>query len=135
MSTSAITAATATPFERFLDRHDEETWSATIAALAGTIHEVDRNATQIWFSFYPLSLFRALAEAEDPEQLAQELLLQGNYRLQSQIDSSHQFLYGHRFWPQVKQAVAQYAENWSAPQSSREGRPESFAARLAEQIS
>jgi ferredoxin len=35
--------------------------------------------------------------------------LQGQYELKTQIDSSHHFLYGHRFWPQVKRAVQQFA--------------------------
>ena len=83
----------------FLTGHDEEAWSAALATLLRSIHEVDRNATQIWFSFYPLSLFRALEQAEDRDQLVQQLLLQGDYELKSQIDSSHSFLYGHRFWP------------------------------------
>ncbi|HJU53920.1 MAG TPA: 2Fe-2S iron-sulfur cluster-binding protein, partial [Pyrinomonadaceae bacterium] len=41
-----------------------------------------------------------------PSKLAAELLLQGNYYLKDQIDSSHAFLYGHRFWPEVKKEVA-----------------------------
>ncbi len=102
--------STETSFETFLRGQDEEGWNATIATLIRSIHEVDRNATQIWFSFYPLSLCQALATAEDRERLAQQLLLQGEYELKNQIDSSHHFLYGHRFWPQVKNAVARYAE-------------------------
>ena len=102
-----------TPFENFLRQHDEEAWSAALTALLRSIHEVDRNATQIWFSFYPLSLFEALEQAEDPEKLAQQLLIQGNYRLQDQIDSSHTFLYGHRFWPEVKYSVQEYAKEFS----------------------
>lgn len=97
-----------TAFENYLNQQDEEAWSATLTALLRLIHEVDRNATQIWFSFYPLSLFQALEQADNPEQLAQQLLMQGNYRLQNQIDSSHTFLYGHRFWPEVKTAVQNY---------------------------
>ncbi len=106
---------TETPFEQFLYQHDEEAWSATLAALLRPTHEVDRNATQIWFAFYPLPLFRALEQAEDREKLAQELLLQGDYDLKDQIDSSHKFLYGHRFWPQVKQAVEQHADAFDQP--------------------
>ena len=101
-----------TDFETYLKQHDEEAWSATLTALLRSIHEVDRNATQIWFSFYPLSLFQALEHADDPEQLAQQLLMQGNYRLKDQIDSSHTFLYGHRFWPEVKTAVQNYARQF-----------------------
>lgn len=104
-------------FESYLKQHDEEAWSATLTTLLRSIHEVDRNATQIWFSFYPLSLFEALAQAEDPEKLAQQLLMQGNYRLKDQIDASHTFLYGHRFWPEVKTAVQSYARGFSGDES------------------
>src|SRR5213595_2241225 len=99
-----------TPFAAFLKQQDEAAWSATLAALLRSIHEVDRNATQIWFSFYPLSLCKALEAAEDRERLTQQLLLQRDYELKTQIDSSHHFLYGHRFWPQVKNAVVRYSE-------------------------
>ena len=102
-----------TPFEDFLKQQDEEAWSAALTALLRSIHEVDRNATQIWFAFYPLSLFLALERAEDPEKLAQQLLMQGNFRLRDQIDSSHTFLYGHRYWPQVKTAVQKHAREFS----------------------
>lgn len=102
-----------TPFESFLKQHDEESWSATLTTLLRSIHEVDRNATQIWFSFYPLSLLEALERADDAEKLAQQLLMQGNYYLKNQIDSSHTFLYGHRFWPEVKSAVQKHAHEFS----------------------
>ncbi len=96
-------------FEIFLKQQDEEAWSATLTALLRSIHEVDRNATQIWFAFFPLSLFQALEQSEDPETLAQRLLMQGKYYLKDQIDSSHTFLYGHRYWPEVKAAVQKHA--------------------------
>jgi ferredoxin len=115
---------TETPFETFLNQHDEEAWSATLATLLRSIHEVDRNAAQIWFAFYPLPLWRALETAEDREQLAQQLLLQGDYELKQQVDSSHRFLYGHRFWPQIKRAVEQHADSFD--QTAR--------ASLADQI-
>jgi ferredoxin len=101
-----------TPFETFLKQHDEESWAATLTTLLRSIHEVDRNATQIWFSFYPLSLFEALERAEDPEKLAQQLLMQGNFYLKDQIDSSHTFLYGHRYWPEVKLSVQKHAREF-----------------------
>jgi ferredoxin len=115
---------TETSFEKFLNQHDEEAWSATLATLLRVIHEVDRNATQIWFAFYPLSLFRALQDSDDREKLVQQLLLQGDYELKDQVDRSHKFLYGHRFWPQVKTAVEQHADSFN--QTSR--------ASLADQI-
>ena len=104
---------TETPFETFLNQHDEEAWSATLVTLLRSIHEVDRNATQIWFAFYPLPLHRALEQSDDREKLVQQLLLQGDYELRDQVDKSHHFLYGHRFWPQVKQAVEQHAESFN----------------------
>jgi ferredoxin len=100
-----------TAFEEFLERQNEEAWSAALAALRRSIHEVDRNATQIWFAFYPLALFLALNQSDDREKLAQQLLLQGDYDLKEQIDTSHRFLYGHRFWPAVKQAIQTHAES------------------------
>src|SRR5881392_693240 len=105
-----------TSFEIFLNRHDEEAWSAALATLVRSIHEVDRNATQIWFAFYPLSLFQALSESADRQKLAQQLLLQGAFELKDQIDSSHSFLFGHRFWPQVKRAVEAHADSFDASQ-------------------
>ena len=104
---------TETPFETFLNQHDEEAWSATLATLLRSIHEVDRNATQIWFAFYPLPLNRALEQSGDRDKLVHQLLLQGDYELKDQIDKSHHFLYGHRFWPQVKKAVEQHAESFN----------------------
>src|SRR5262245_5348819 len=105
---------TETAFETFLDEHDEEAWSATLTTLLRSIHEVDRNATQIWFAFYPLALFQALATADDPVKLQQRLLMQGNFYLKDQIDSSHTFLYGHRYWPEVKTAVQQHGASFSS---------------------
>ncbi len=97
-------------FEVFLNGYDEATWAQAIAGLLPFVHEVDRAAVQVWFAFYPLALARALREAEDPAQLAKRLQLQGKYELKDGIDSSHEFLYGHRFWPEVKKAVTEYAE-------------------------
>src|SRR4051794_33513384 len=104
-------------FESFLRQQDEEAWSATLTTLLRSIHEVDRNATQIWFSFYPLSLFQALEQADDPDTLEQRLLMQGTYYLKDQVDSSHTFLYGHRYWPEVKNAVQQHAGAFSGETS------------------
>ena len=136
MSTSATIAVAAAPFERFLNC-DEKDWSGAIKSLLPSVHEVDKNATQIWFAFYPLALFRALADADDAAKLAAELLLQGNYYLKDQIDSSHTFLYGHRYWPQVKQAVEQHADEWNRLQSvsgDESSQTEVCATALAEQI-
>src|SRR5436190_3108114 len=113
-----------TAFEKFLNQQNDESWSAALATLLRSIHEVDRNATQIWFAFYPLPLFQALNHAEDREKLVQQLLLQGDYDLKDQIDTSHRFLYGHRFWPKVKRAIETHAGSFA----------ESNRASLADQI-
>jgi ferredoxin len=126
---------TMTTFEKSLNQYDEEAWSAALTTLLRSIHEVDRNATQIWFSFYPLSLFQALERADDPEQLAQRLLMQGKYYLKDQIDSSHTFLYGHRYWPEVKSAVQSYARGFSENETgSLSDRILSVAQQVARQI-
>ena len=98
-----------TAFETYLEQQNEEAWAAALVTLLRSVHEVDRNATQIWFAFYPLSLHRVLQSTDDREKLARELLLQGDYELKDQIDSSHHFLYGHRFWPQVKRTVEKFS--------------------------
>ena len=118
MSTKTV-AITESPFETFLNQHDEEAWAATLTTLLRSIHEIDKNATQIWFAFYPVALFRAFQAAEDPEQLAQELLLRGVYPLKDQIDSSHKFLYGHRYWPEVKQAIEAFAADFNSSAGSQ----------------
>ncbi len=124
-----------TAFEKFLNQQNEESWSAALATLLRSIHEVDRNATQIWFAFYPLSLFQALAESEERDKLAQQLLLQGDYDLKDQIDSSHRFLYGHRFWPQVKQAIEAHADSFDENNHARLGDQILEVARTAAQKS
>lgn len=114
MTQAATTTSTQTAFEQFLNQQTDESWAAALTTLLRGIHEVDNNATQIWFAFYPLSLHRALQNSPDPEQLAQQLLMQGNYRLADQIDSSHKFLYGHRYWPTVKREVEAFANEFQS---------------------
>jgi len=104
-------------FQAFLNRHDDQSWREIVGELKPFIHEVDRIATEIWFYFFPLALLRGLQQADDPEQITRKLSLDGNNLLTSQIDSSHQFLYGHRYWPQVKAAVSELAASTSAPAS------------------
>jgi ferredoxin len=126
---------TETPFESFLNQHDEEGWLAAVTILLRSIHEVDKTATQIWFSFYPLRLFTALQEAVDPAKRARDLLLKGDYYLKNQIDSSHKFIYGHRYWPNVKKAVEQCAEKWNGLQSvSKVPKTQTPGTSLADQI-
>jgi ferredoxin len=118
MTTTAKTIID-TPFETYLNQHDEEAWAGTLTTLLRAVHEVDKNATQIWFSFYPLSLFRAFQASADPEKLAAQLLIRGTYHLKDQIDSSHKFLYGHRYWPEVKKAVEAFAASFNAADTAQ----------------
>jgi ferredoxin len=96
--------------EAQLKGYDPAAWRLALGAISEGIHRVDREATTIWFSFFPLELHQAFEATDDPAALAQRLRLMGNWRLSSQIDSSHRFLYGHRFWPQVKLAITNAEE-------------------------
>jgi ferredoxin len=113
-----MSAKTATSFENFLNQQTDETWEQAVKTLLPSIHEVDKTATQIWFRFYPLALLRALQQSAEPEKLAAQLLLQGNYYLKDQIDSSHTFLYGHRYWAEVRKLVAERAASFDESPTS-----------------
>src|SRR5437870_6277397 len=91
-----------TSFETFLNQQNEEAWASALATLLRSIHEVDRNATQIWFAFYPLSLFCALREAGDRDKLVQQLLLQGDYDLKNRMVGWHNFFTANVFWRRSK---------------------------------
>lgn len=100
-------------YTEFLNKFSENDWLKTLETLLPDIHGVDRNAAQIWFRFYPLGLFRALQSAENRDEIVQKFVLQGDYTLVDQIDASHNFLYGHRFWTDVKQAIENRAASFN----------------------
>ncbi len=100
-------------FETVLKGKTTEEWSNAIEAALPRIHEVDRNATQIWFAFHPLALHNHLAKADNLEKELLGLAVQGDYSLDATIGSSHDFLYGHRFWADVKHAIEARAESFS----------------------
>jgi ferredoxin len=85
--------------------YDAAAWQRAVATLSTEVHPIDREATAIWFAFYPLELHLTLAEAADQQAAARRLGLMGTWRLADQIDQSHRFFYAHRYWPQVKLAV------------------------------
>jgi ferredoxin len=100
--------------EAFIEKfesHTEAQWLEAVESLLSSIHEVDRNAVQIWFRFYPLDLVRYLESAEDVETAMKGINLEGDFGLVDKIDTSHKFFYGHRFWPHVKQAVRARADS------------------------
>ena len=94
-----------------LCRFDAAEWARAVSILSSEIHDIDRNATRIWFAFHPVQLHLALEQSTDQAATIRTLGLMGNWRLADQVDSSHRFLYAHRFWPQVKSAIAA-ADSW-----------------------
>jgi len=98
-------------FVTYLDSFEESAWQTAIEALMPSIHAVDRNAVRIWLRFYPLSLAAYLYHADDPDEAKRGLAMQGDYGLDSRIDTSHTFLYGHRYWKTVKSVIEAEATN------------------------
>jgi ferredoxin len=89
-----------------LRRFEPADWRRALDQLSSEIHEVDQNATRIWFAFFPLDLHLALERTDDEAAAIRRLGLMGRWRLADQVDTSHTFLFAHRFWPQVKSAIA-----------------------------
>ena len=94
-----------TNLETYLEKFNEADWLAAVEELLPCIHEVDRNALQIWFRFYPLDLMRFIDAAEDRDEALRGFALQGDFELKDQVDTSHHFFYGHRYWKTVKAAI------------------------------
>lgn len=107
-----------------LEKFTESDWLEAVGDLLPCIHEVDRDAVQIWFRFYPLELRSFLGAAEDQDATVHGLALQGDYELTHQIDTSHHFLYGHRFWPTVKAKIEKMISEPLAPAGGQiDGQP------------
>ena len=100
-------------FRAFLNQHDEPAWDEVLADLEPSFHPVDREATRIWFGFWPLKLRRILRESTDEAATAQQYLLDGRYWLEHQLDESVDFLYGSIYWDRVKEAILQRSESGS----------------------
>jgi len=62
------------------------------------------------------------------------LLMQGTYDLKDQIDSSHTFLYGHRYWPEVKQAVEKHAREFQGSEQGLADQILAVAQQVARQV-
>ncbi len=102
-----------TAFVDQLAAYSEADWLDAVEDLLPSIHEVDRNAVQIWFRFYPLSLRRYLDSSENLEETLHGINMVGSYELKDQIDTSHHFLYGHRFWKATKCAIQKEIDEYS----------------------
>jgi hypothetical protein len=74
-----------------LSRYTHADWVSAIETLTPEIHPIDLHATRVWFALV----------AETP--------------LADRIETSHTFLYGHRYWPQIKRAVLAAAKETAWP--------------------
>jgi ferredoxin len=123
-----------TKFEDYLNKFNERDWLAAIETLLPAMHAVDRNAVQIWFRFYPLELFRYLQTAEDRESAIQKFVLQGDFDLKNQINSSHHFLYGHRFWTETKTEIENRAASFNGESADLKTAIEEIAQSVAAKV-
>ena len=104
-------------FLAYLAQFDDAGWLRVVDRLGHAIHPVDQSATRIWFHLYPLRLQRAVDAADDPAAQARRLALLGRWRLADQIHTSHRFFYGHRYWPEARDAVVRFATGPDVPGS------------------
>lgn len=104
-------------FVAFLRQHDDETWHRAVDRLEGAIHPVDRAATRVWFHLFPMRVQQAVDAAGDAHALVHHLRINGRWRLDEQREMSHWFLFGHRYWSDVREAVRAYAARPVAPGS------------------
>src|SRR6478672_3391162 len=123
-----------TNLEAYLNNFTETEWLSAVESLLPDIHPVDRNATQVWFRFFPLQLRRFVDKQPDEAELRRSLGLLGDYDLADQIDSSHRFLYGHRFWPVVKAAIEAEAEVFTDQKPDLAAEIRQVAQNIAEKV-
>ena len=68
----------------FLEERSQRDWISALDEIASAIHPVDREATRIWFAFWPLELRDALGQSPDaknPMDMARLMDLEGNLSL------------------------------------------------------
>jgi ferredoxin len=111
----------------FLEERSQQDWLRALEEVGPSIHPVDRDATRIWFAFWPLELRKALGESSDPKEMARLMDLEGNWRLEEQVDSSVSLLYGAHFWARVKRTILEEIE----PAGSLAGTIRSVAQKVA----
>jgi hypothetical protein len=70
-----------------LCRFKTSEWRDMVEKLAPAIHTVDRDATRIWFAFFPLDLHLDLEASADPAGRAYALGLMGRWKLAARSDS------------------------------------------------
>lgn len=101
-----------TNLETQLSKFTEADWLAAVEGMQADVHPVDQDALRIWFRFYPLDLRKYIADAEDQAVAIQGLAIQGDFDLANHIVTSHNFLYGHRYWSAVKYKVEKFAAEY-----------------------
>lgn len=119
-------------FIDFLTRHDERAWTRVLEKILPSVHPVDQTAVRIWFGFWPLKLAHVLNRSEDPEKTARDLLLYGKYQLAEVVDPSVSFLYGSRYWNDVKRAIVDSVQD---PEPRGEDSLDEFIVQVARELS
>src|SRR5436305_7676784 len=123
-----------TSLENYLAKFSEPEWLSALDGLAPAIHPVDRNATQVWFRFFPLEFRRFVENQPDEAEVRRSLGLLGDYDLAEQIDTSHRFLYGHRYWKTVKEEIENEAGAFNNESRPLADEIRQVAARAAERV-
>ena len=121
-------------FEAFLAQQDDKSWSEALDILLPLVHPVDQDATRIWFSFWPLRLHQIVQESDDLALTVQKLELRGGYRLEKQLDSSLDFLYGSRYWSEVHEVVCAHAEGSISGEGSLTEQIQAIAQKIASKL-
>ena len=112
-----MSSNTENSLETYLRSFNETDWQSAVKSLLPAIHEVDRNAVQIWFRFYPLALQQFVANSADEAETKRSLAMQGDFGLEGRIDTSANFLYGYRYWNTVKAVIRCEAETFQGTEN------------------
>jgi ferredoxin len=97
--------STLSPSPRRCLDFDQHAWDRAVRSILPDVHEVDRDATRIWFHFWPLKLAR-LARLGDASEAARGYKLDGRFRLSEQLSESVELFHGWRLWPEVRRVVS-----------------------------
>ena len=102
---------TQTHLEALLVTTTDADWLRILCALTDEMHPVDREATRIWLGFHPIVIADAARSATDRAAFERRYVIEGRYRLEDLVSTSHWFLYGHRFWPAIVRAIETLARS------------------------
>ncbi len=71
---------------------------------------------------------------EDKAATLHGFAMQGDYELKNQIDISHSFLYGHRYWKTVKEVIERRAEAFKGESGDLEIEAKQIAQTVANEV-